>query len=61
MIASLRINNVKLIAAEALRFAPPAVCGGEDASAKSTIRTASRLLQGLGEGFPLAETSGGRY
>ena len=61
MITSLRLVNFKNFADETLGVGPFTVIVGSNASGKSNIRDAFRLLHGIGRGYALAEILGGRY
>ncbi len=61
MIKSLRLANFKNFADETLRMGPFTVVVGANASGKSNIRDAFRILHGIGRGYGLAEILGGRY
>ncbi len=61
MITSLRLRNFKNFADETLRAGPFTVIVGANASGKSNIRDAFRFLHGIGRGYTLAETIGGKY
>ena len=61
MIKSLRLVNFKNFAAETLRMGPFTVVVGANASGKSNIRDAFRILHGIGRGYRLAEILGGRH
>ncbi len=61
MITSLRLKNFKNFADETLRVGPFTVIVGANASGKSNIRDAFRFLHGIGRGYTLAETIGGKY
>ena len=61
MITSLRLVNFKNFADETLRVGPFTVLVGANASGKSNIRDAFRLLHGIGRGYTLAEIIGGKY
>lgn len=61
MIKSLRLVNFKNFADETLRMGPFTVVVGANASGKSNIRDAFRILHGIGRGYSLAEILGGRY
>ena len=60
MIASLWLRDFKNFADEALRVGPFTVIVGANASGKSNIRDAFRVLHGIGRGYTLAETVGGK-
>ena len=61
MITSLRLVNFKNFADEKLRVGPFTVIVGANASGKSNIRDAFRILHGIGRGYTLAEIIGGKY
>lgn len=61
MIKSLRLVNFKNFADETLRMGPFTVVVGANASGKSNIRDAFRILHGIGRGYVLSEVLGGRY
>ena len=61
MITSIRLVNFKNFADETLRVGPFTVIVGANASGKSNIRDAFRLLHGIGRGYTLAEIIGGKY
>ena len=61
MIKSLRLINFKNFADETLPMGPFTVVVGANASGKSNIRDALRILHGIGRGYNLAEILGGRY
>ena len=61
MITSLRLVNFKNFADETLRVGPFTLIVGANASGKSNIRDAFRLLHGIGRGYALAEIMGGKY
>lgn len=61
MITSLRLTNFKNFADETLRMGPLTVIVGANASGKSNIRDAFRLLHGIGRGYRLADIIGGRF
>ena len=61
MITSLRLVDFKNFADETLRVGPFTVIVGANASGKSNIRDAFRFLHGIGRGYTLAETLGGRW
>ena len=60
MITSLRLVNFKNFADETLRVGPVTVIVGANASGKSNVRDAFRLLHGIGRGYTLAEIMGGK-
>ena len=61
MITSVRLVNFKNFADETLKLGPFTVIVGANASGKSNIRDAFRFLHGIGRGYTLAETLGGKY
>ena len=61
MITSLRLTNFKNFADETLRMGPFTVVVGANASGKSNIRDAFRVLHGIGRGYRLADILGGRF
>ena len=61
MITSLRLGNFKNFANEKLCVGPFTVIVGANASGKSNLRDAFRLIHGVGRGYTLAETIGGKY
>ena len=61
MITSLRLVDFKNFADETLRIGPFTVIVGTNASGKSNLRDAFRLLHGIGRGYTLAEIIGGKY
>ena len=61
MFTSLRLRDFKNFADETLRMGPFTVVVGANASGKSNIRDALRLLHGVGRGYTLAEILGGKY
>ena len=61
MITALRLTNFKNFANEKLRVGPFTVIVGANASGKSNIRDAFRILHGIGRGYTLAEIIGGKY
>lgn len=60
-ISRLRMMNFKNFEDEALHVGPFTVIAGANASGKSNIRDAFRLLHGIGCGYPLADAIGGKY
>ena len=60
MITSIRLVNFKNFADETLRVGPFTVIVGANASGKSNIRDAFRILHGIGRGYTLAEIFGGK-
>ena len=61
MIASLRLRDFKNFADGRLRMGPFTVLVGANASGKSNVRDALRFLNGVGRGYRLADTIGGKY
>ena len=61
MITSLRLIDFKNFADATLRMGPFTVIVGANASGKSNLRDAFRLLHGIGRGYNLADAVGGRY
>lgn len=61
MITTLRLRNFKNFTNETLRLGPFTLIVGANASGKSNIRDALRLLHGIGRGYNLADLIGGRY
>ncbi len=61
MITSLRLRHFKNFADETLRVGPFTVIVGANASGKSNLRDAFRFIHGVGRGYTLAETIGGKY
>ena len=61
MITSLRLINFKNFTNEKLQVGPFTVIVGTNASGKSNIRDAFRILHGIGRGYTLAEIIGGKY
>ena len=61
MITSLQLINFKNFANEKLGVGPFTVLLGANASGKSNIRDAFRVLHGIGRGYTLAEIIGGKY
>ena len=61
MITSLGLVDFKNFADETLGLGPFTVIVGANASGKSNIRDAFRFLHGVGRGYTLAETLGGKY
>ena len=60
MITSIRLVNFKNFADETLRLGPVTLLVGANASGKSNIRDAFRILHGIGRGYTLAEIFGGK-
>ena len=60
MLTSLRLVNFKNFADETLKLGPFTVIVGANASGKSNIRDAFRLLHGIGRGYSLPEVMGGK-
>lgn len=61
MIRSVTLMGFKNFAHEVLQMGSFTVIVGTNASGKSNIRDAFRLLHGIGRGYSLAEIIGGRY
>ena len=61
MITDLRLVDFKNFADERLAVGPFTVIVGANASGKSNIRDAFRLLHGVGRGYGTADIFGGRY
>ena len=61
MITSLQLVDFKNFAEEKLQVGPFTVIVGANASGKSNIRDAFRILHGIGRGYTLAEIIGGMY
>ena len=61
MIRSLRLIDFKNFADETLRMGPFTVVVGANASGKSNLRDAFRILHGIGRGYTLADAVGGKY
>ena len=61
MITSFKLINFKNFANEQLRVGPFTVIVGANASGKSNIRDAFRILHGIGRGYTLSEIIGGKY
>ena len=60
-ISRLKMTNFKNFEDEALHVGPFTVIAGANASGKSNIRDAFRLLHGIGRGYSLADALGGKY
>ena len=60
MITSVRMVNFKNFADETLTAGPFTIIVGANASGKSNIRDAFRFLHGIGRGYTLAQTMGGK-
>ena len=60
-ISRLRMTNFKNFEDEALHVGPFTVIAGANASGKSNIRDAFRLLHGIGRGYTLADVLGDKY
>ena len=60
MITSLRLVDFKNFDDQTLRVGPFTVIVGANASGKSNIRDAFRFLHGIGRGYTLTETVGGK-
>lgn len=61
MITSLRLRRFKNFTDETLHLGPFTLIVGANASGKSNIRDAFRLLHGIGRGYGLADIAGGKY
>ena len=61
MITSLQLVDFKNFADAKLQVGPFTVVVGTNASGKSNIRDAFRILHGIGRGYTLAEIIGGKY
>lgn len=61
MITSLRLVDFRNFADERLRIGPFTVIVGTNASGKSNIRDAFRILHGIGRSYTLAEIFGGKH
>ena len=61
MITSIRMVNFKNFVDETLRLGPFTVVVGTNASGKSNIRDAFRILHGIGRGYTLMEVVGGKW
>lgn len=61
MITSLRLIDFKNFADATLRMGPFTVIVGANASGKSNLRDAFRILHGIGRGYNLADAVGGKY
>ena len=61
MIKTLQFQDFKNFADETLRVGPFTVIVGVNASGKSNIRDAFRILHGMGRGYTLADIIGGKY
>ena len=61
MITALEFRDFKNFAEETLRVGPFTVIVGANASGKSNIRDAFRILHGIGRGYTLADIMGGKY
>ena len=61
MITSLQLYSFKNFDKETLRVGPFTVIVGANASGKSNIRDAFRVLHGIGRGYTVAEIIGGKY
>lgn len=60
MLSSIRLKDFKSFADAEVKFAPLTVLVGANASGKSNLLDAIRLMQGLGLGFSIGETVQGR-
>lgn len=61
MITSLHLIDFKNFAKATLRMGPFTVVVGANASGKSNLRDAFRILHGIGRGYNLADAVGGKY
>ena len=61
MITALELRDFKNFADETLSVGPFTVIVGANASGKSNIRDAFRILHGIGRGYALADIIGGKY
>ena len=61
MITALELHDFKNFAEETLRVGPFTVIVGANASGKSNIRDAFRILHGVGRGYTLADIIGGKF
>ncbi len=61
MITALELRDFKNFADETLRVGPFTVIVGANASGKSNIRDAFRILHGIGRRYALADIIGGKY
>ena len=61
MISRLKMVNFKNFKDETLYVGPFTVIAGANASGKSNVRDAFRLLHGIGRGYSLADILGGKY
>ena len=61
MITSLQLIDFKNFADATLRMGPFTVIVGANASGKSNLRDAFRILHGIGRGYNLADAVGGKY
>ena len=61
MITDLRLVDFKNFVSEELPVGPFTVIVGANASGKSNIRDAFRVLHGIGRGYSLADVIGGHY
>ncbi len=61
MITSLQLVDFKNFNQQTLRVGPFTLIVGTNASGKSNIRDAFRVLHGIGRGYTLAELIGGKY
>lgn len=61
LISRLKMANFKSFKDETLHVGPFTVIAGANASGKSNIRDAFRLLHGVGRGYSLADILGGKY
>ena len=61
MISYIILTNFKNFSSEVIRLGPFSVIVGANASGKSNIRDALRILNGIGCGYTLGEIFGGKY
>ena len=61
MITSLRLTDFKNFADATLWMGPFTVIVGTNASGKSNLRDAFRILHGIGRGYNLVDAVGGKY
>lgn len=61
MLTSLRLVDFKNFGNETLHMGPLTVIVGANASGKSNLRDAFRILHGIGRGYTLGEIIGGKY
>jgi len=61
MLTSIELDGFKSFATATLDFGPLTLIVGANASGKSNVRDAMRLLHGVGLGYSLPEILGGKY